>query len=94
MVHMAGRSKVEVENRDIKESDEWLSIFPPTPRRTYDGTVMLPESMQYGEADGIKHGVGGVEVVEQHDEEAVVGQLVELCGLGLVVLQEHMGNCH
>lgn len=54
----------------------------------------LPESMHHREADGIKHGVWGIEVVEQHDEEAVVGQLVELHGLGLVVLQEHVGNCH
>ena len=56
--------------------------------------TVLPESMQHRVADCIKHGVGGVEVVEQHDEEAVVRQLVELCGLGLVVLQEHVGNCH
>ena len=71
-----------------------MSIFPPTPRRTHDGTVMLPESMQHREADGIKHRVRGIEVIEEHDKEAVVGQLVEFCGLGLVVLQEHVGNCH
>ena len=50
--------------------------------------------MKYRKANCVKHRVGGVEVVEQHDEEAVVGQLVEFCGLGLVVLQEYMGNGH
>ena len=57
-------------------------------------TMVSPESMQDGEADGVKDWVRSVEVVDEHDEETVVGQLVEVCCPRLLVLEEHMCHCH
>ena len=56
--------------------------------------MVSPESMQDGEADGVKDWVRSVEVVDEHDEETVVGQLVEVCCPRLLVLEEHMCHCH
>jgi len=53
-----------------------------------------PECMQDGEVDGFKDWVGCIEVVEQHDEESVVGQLVELGRSCLLVLEEHVRHRH
>ena len=50
--------------------------------------------MQDGEADGVKDRVRSVEVVDEHDEETVVGQLVEVGRPRLLVLEEHMRHCH
>ena len=56
--------------------------------------MVSPESMQDGEADGVKDWVRSVEVVDEHDKETVVGQLVEVCRPRLLVLEEHMCHCH
>lgn len=53
-----------------------------------------PECMQDGEVDGFKDWVRCIEVVEQHDEESVVGQLVELGRSRLLVLEEHVRHRH
>ena len=89
VVHMADGGGGE----DIEKEKKMIVHRPNSEHRDIQ-TAILPESMKYRKANCVEHRVGGVEVVEKHDEEAVVGQLVELCGLGLVVLQEYMGNGH
>ena len=46
--------------------------------------------MQDWEIDCLKDLVRGTQVVQQHDEEPVVGKLVELSMSVLMVLNEHM----
>ena len=55
-------------------------------------TVPSPEGLHDVQADGIEDNVGRAEVIEQHDKEAVVGQLVKLRPPCLLVLQQH--GCH
>lgn len=50
--------------------------------------------MQDREAYGLKDLVWSSEVVEEHDEEAVVRQLVEIPMPVLMVLYQHMRNCY
>lgn len=50
--------------------------------------------MQHGKADGIKHRVWCTEIIQEHYEETMVGQLVEITMTTLVVTKEHMGNCY
>ena len=54
----------------------------------------LPECVQHGEADGIEHRVRRTEVIEEHDEEPVVGQLVELVVTILVVMEQNVSHRH
>lgn len=42
--------------------------------------------------DGLKDWFRCVELQKQHDEDSMVGQLLELCKAVVVVLQEHSGN--
>ena len=39
--------------------------------------------------DAFQDGLGSVELDEQHDEDAMVGQLLEVCVANLVVLKQH-----
>lgn len=50
----------------------------------------LPEGMQDWEADSLKHLVRSSEVVQKHDEEAMVSKLVEITMSVLMVLNKHM----
>lgn len=48
----------------------------------------VAESREHLVVDGLEDGFGGAELKEQHDEDAVVGQLLEVGGAHLVVLQQ------
>ena len=60
--------------------------------RRKEEKTFLPKALHDGVANGIKHGVRGSEVTEQHDEEAMVSQLVELCATGFKVLDQYLNN--
>ena len=47
----------------------------------------VPKALHDRVVNGIKDWVRGSEVTEQHDEEAMVSQLVELCATGVKVLE-------
>ena len=54
----------------------------------------IPKCMENWEIDSIEDRVWNVEVIEEHDEEAMVCQLVEFSMPLLVVLNEDVGNSH
>lgn len=48
-----------------------------------------PEGRERLEVDGLQHVLGSVELQQQHDEDSVVRQLLELCLTYVVVLNQH-----
>lgn len=50
---------------------------------------VLPEGRKRLEVDGLQHVLGSVELQQQHDEDSVVRQLLELCLTDVVVLNQH-----
>ena len=51
-----------------------------------------PESSEDLEVDGLENLLRCVEFDEEHDEDAVVRELLELCVANLMVLQQHPGH--
>lgn len=52
-------------------------------------TVSSPEGCERLEVDGLQDVFGGVELQQQHDENAVVWQLLKFCLTDVVVLDQH-----
>lgn len=50
---------------------------------------VLPEGGERLEIDGLEDMLGGIELQQQHDEDAVVRQLLEFCLADIVVLNQH-----
>lgn len=48
-----------------------------------------PEGCECLEVDGLQYVLGSVELQQQHDEDSVVRQLLELCLTDVVVLNQH-----
>ena len=53
-----------------------------------------PECMQHWEVDCVKDRVQSAKVAEKHDEEPVVGQLMEVSVTTLMVMMEDSGYRH
>ena len=53
-----------------------------------------PECMQHWEVDRVKDRVRSAKVAEEHDEEPVVSQLMEVSVTTLMVVVENSGYCH
>lgn len=49
----------------------------------------LPESSEGLEVDGLQHVLRRVKLQQQHDENAVVWQLLEICLSHIMVLNQH-----
>lgn len=49
---------------------------------------VLPEGRERLEVDGLENVLGGVELQQQHDEYAVVRQLLEICLTDIMVLNQ------
>ena len=47
-----------------------------------------PEGSEHLEVDALKHMFRGIQLNEEHDEDAMVRQLLELCVTDLVVLEQ------
>ena len=52
----------------------------------------LPEGGEGLEVDGLQHVLGGIELEQQHDEDAVVRQLLELSLSHIMVLDQHSNH--
>lgn len=50
---------------------------------------MLPEGSEGLEVDGLQHMLRGIKLQQQHDKNAVVWQLLEICLPHIVVLDQH-----
>ena len=50
---------------------------------------VLPESGECLEVDGLEDVFRGIELQQQHDENAVVWQLLEFCLTDIMVLDQH-----
>lgn len=50
---------------------------------------VLPEGGECLEVDGLQDMFGGIELQQQHDENAVVRQLLEFCLTDIMVLNQH-----
>ena len=51
--------------------------------------IVLPEGSESLEVDGLQDVFGGIELQQQHDEDAMVGQLLELRLPYVMVLDQH-----
>lgn len=50
---------------------------------------MLPEGSEGLEVDGLQHMLRGIKLQQQHDKNAVVWQLLEICLPHIMVLDQH-----
>ncbi len=50
---------------------------------------VLPEGSECLEVDGLQDMFGGIELQQQHDENAVVWQLLEFCLTDIMILDQH-----
>ena len=53
-----------------------------------------PECMQHWQVDGVKDRVRSAKVAEEHDEEPVVSQLMEVSVTTLMVVMKDSGYSH
>lgn len=58
----------------------------------YWSKEILPEGSQCLKVDGFQHMFRGIELQQQHDENAVVWQLLEFCLTHIVILNQHSNH--